>query len=114
MDWEIAGIGAQGIDLGWLSMMCDPSCWHPSYQVRMLVVSSPEVLRRCYEEADGAPFGRIGWYQAFACFRFGAIVAFNYRLHRTGRRVDSSYERMASSVEVLLRRGSELALAEGA
>lgn len=109
VDWEIAGIGPQGVDLGWLAMMCDPTCWHPSYQSGMRVVVRPELLRRWYEEADEATFEHLDWYQAFACLRFGAIAAFNYRLHRTGRRVDASYERMASSVEVLLRRGRELA-----
>lgn len=112
VDWEIAGIGPQGMDLGWLAMMCDPTCWHPSYQARMRVVVRPGLLRRWYEEADEATFKHMDWYQGFACLRFGAIAAFNYRLHRTGRRVDASYERMASSVEVLLRRGREMAAAE--
>lgn len=108
VDWEIAGLGPQGLDLGWLMMMCDPTCWHPSYRERMCVVAQPQDLLRRYEATHGAPVDRPHWYQALACFRFGAIAAYNYRLHRTGRRVDDLYAAMASSVGVLFGRGVQL------
>jgi aminoglycoside phosphotransferase (APT) family kinase protein len=108
VDWEIAGIGPQGLDLGWLMMMCDPTCWHPSYGERMRVVARPEDLLRRYEATDGARVDRPRWYQALACYRFGTIAAYNYRLHRTGRRVDELYAAMAPSVGVLLGRGVQL------
>lgn len=109
VDWEIAGIGLQGLDLGWLAMMCDPTCWDAGYASRLRVLADPEDLRRRYEHTEGRAFPGLSWYQALACYRFGAIAAYNYRLHRTGRRVDAAYELMASSVAVLLRRGAELA-----
>lgn len=112
VDWEIAGIGLQGLDLGWLAMMCDPTCWDPDYAVHMRVRADPDDLRSRYEQADGRTFPRLNWYQGFACYRFAAIAAFNHRLHRTGRRVDAAYERMASSVDVLLRRGAQLVAGE--
>src|SRR5208337_4554557 len=32
IDWDLAGIGAQGLDLGWLLMMGDLACWHADWQ----------------------------------------------------------------------------------
>lgn len=112
VDWEISGIGPNGMDLGWLSMMCDPSCWHPDYRERMLVVEDPQRLRARYGQTAGRQIDRPDWYQAFACYRFGAIAAFNLRLHRTGRRVDPLYDAMATSIPVLFRRGTDLVLDE--
>ncbi|SNR53403.1 phosphotransferase family protein [Blastococcus mobilis] len=108
VDWEIAGLGPQWLDLGWLMMMCDPACWHPSYRGRMRVVARPRDLLRRYEATSGARVDQPRWYQALACYRFGAIAAFNYRLHRTGRRVDELYAAMAPSVGALFERGVHL------
>ncbi|NYJ08687.1 phosphotransferase family protein [Petropleomorpha daqingensis] len=108
VDWEIAGIGATGLDLGWLALMTDPSCWHPDQQAAMRVVADPARLRADYEAAAGVAVPDLAWYQALACYRFGAIAGFNVRLHRTGRRPDPLYEDMASSVPVFFARGTEL------
>jgi aminoglycoside phosphotransferase (APT) family kinase protein len=108
IDWEIAGIGATGLDLGWLAMMTDPSCWHPSRRAALRVVADPHRLREQYEAAAGYAVPHADWYQALACYRFGAIAGFNVRLHRTGRRPDPLYEDMASSVPALFIRGLEL------
>ncbi|MGY1811125.1 phosphotransferase family protein [Blastococcus sp. SYSU D00669] len=108
VDWEIAGIGATGLDLGWLMLMTDPSCWHSSWSARMQVAADPAQLRREYEEAAGVLVPAAVWYQALACYRFGAIAGFNVRLHRTGRRPDPLYEDMASSVPVFFARGLDL------
>lgn len=108
VDWELAGIGAQLIDLGWLSMMTDPAAWAPEHGSRMRVVAPPSRLRERYEEAMGAPVDGYDWYRALACYRFAVIVAFNLRLHRTGRRVDPWYEQLASSIPALLAYGRRL------
>jgi aminoglycoside phosphotransferase (APT) family kinase protein len=108
VDWEIAGIGATGLDLGWLALMTDPSCWDPSRRAAMRVVAEPRALREQYEAAAGVGVPDLAWYQALACYRFGAIAGFNVRLHRTGRRPDPLYEDMASSVPVFFARGREL------
>jgi aminoglycoside phosphotransferase (APT) family kinase protein len=108
VDWEIAGIGATGLDLGWLALMTDPRCWHPDQQASMRVVADPARLRAGYEEAAGVAVPDLDWYEALACYRFGAIAGFNVRLHRTGRRPDPLYEGMASSVPVFFARGREL------
>jgi aminoglycoside phosphotransferase (APT) family kinase protein len=109
VDWEISGLGAQLIDLGWLTLFTDPSCWNSTYVRGMQVRSEPEALRRRYEQATGRTVASFEWFRAMACFRFGAIAAFNVRLHRTGRRPDASWERIAPSVTTLFTRGRDLA-----
>jgi aminoglycoside phosphotransferase (APT) family kinase protein len=108
IDWEIAGIGPTGLDLGWLALMTDPSCWHPDQRGRMRVVAEPGRLQDWYASASGLPVAHPDWYRALACYRFGAIAGFNVRLHRTGRRPDPFYEDIATSVPVLFERGREL------
>jgi aminoglycoside phosphotransferase (APT) family kinase protein len=108
IDWELAGIGPTGLDLGWLSVMTDPWCWHSSHQQRMRVVAKPADLLSWYQDAARVDVSGFGWYRALACYRFGCIVAFNVLLHRTGRRLDPLYETLASSVDVLFTRGREL------
>jgi aminoglycoside phosphotransferase (APT) family kinase protein len=111
VDWEIAGIGMQGLDVGWLSIMTDRSFWGPEQQARMQVLTAPDKTKRWYEEASGVALEDFDWYRALAAFRFGVIAAFNVRLHRSGRRVDVNYEILESSVETLFARGLELAKA---
>jgi hypothetical protein len=48
---------------------------------------------------------RFAWFRALACYRFGVISVFNVRLHRTGRRVDASWEDRARSILPLFDRG---------
>lgn len=108
VDWELAGIGAQLLDLGWLSMMTDPAAWAPEHASRIRVVASPDWLRRCYEQARAVAVDDFDWYRSLACYRFAVIIAFNLRLHKSGRRVDPWYESLASSVAALLEHGQRL------
>ncbi|MHA6795432.1 phosphotransferase family protein [Pseudonocardia bannensis] len=114
VDWEIAGIGAQLLDLGWLAMFTDPASWHPSHAERMRVVADADWLRARYERATGRDTPRFDWFRALACYRFGAISVLNVRLHRTGKRVDDSWERFALSIGPLFHRGLALLAGESA
>jgi hypothetical protein len=73
------------------------------------VTADPESLRRRYEESRQQQVDAFDYFRALACYRFGVIAAFNVRLHRTGRRVDASYERIAPSVQTLFAFGRVLA-----
>ncbi|HKU94633.1 MAG TPA: phosphotransferase family protein [Vineibacter sp.] len=106
IDWELAGIGTQALDLGWLAMMADPRCWHANWQPH--VGTDRDALIAVYEDARGAPVTAVDWFQALACYRMGAIACLNVRLHRTGRRVDALWDRFAPSIETLFARGREL------
>jgi aminoglycoside phosphotransferase (APT) family kinase protein len=107
IDWEIAGIGPSKLDLAWLAIMTDATCWHEEYAQLMRVHIEPSRLLESYVEAGGQPNPRFGWWQALACFRFAVIGGMNLRLHRTGKRPDPMYEVLATSIPVLLRRGLE-------
>jgi aminoglycoside phosphotransferase (APT) family kinase protein len=105
IDWELACVGATGLDVGWLAMMLDPACWGPSLRDRLLVRGDPSQIRAWYEAAAGAPLPQFDWYLALSCFRYGVIGAYNVRLHRIGRRVDEFNAAMADTVPLLLDHG---------
>lgn len=108
IDWEIAGVGPVGLDLGWLSMMTDPSCWHAERRAVLAVEADPAQLLVWYEAATASPLPHYDWYRALACFRYGAIAAFNLHLHVSGRRVDEVSALMGGGVPTLFARGSAL------
>ena len=106
IDWDLAGIGPRGIDLGWLLVMGDRAAWANDWQPACDL--QPAALIRAYEEAGGTAPEDIDWYRALACFRMGVITGMNVKLHREGRRPDPIWDRFASSAATLLRRGSDL------
>lgn len=106
IDWELAGIGDQRLDLGWLLMMADSRSWSANWQPVTGV--SPEALVADYEAARGQPAGDLRWHRALAGYRLGAISCLNVRLHRKGQRRDGIWERFADSVPRLFGRGLEL------
>lgn len=108
VDWELAGVGPQHLDLAWLSVFSDPMFWAREQQERLLVTVPVSDLVAWYEAATGRVVADFNWFRALAAYRFGVIAAFNLRLHRTGRRPDPAYELIASSIPVLLQRSVEL------
>jgi aminoglycoside phosphotransferase (APT) family kinase protein len=108
VDWEIAGVGAQLLDLAWLAMFTDPGCWGPDAGRRMRVTADAGRLRAHYERCAGRGTPHFDWFRALACYRFGVISVFNVRLHRTGRRVDPHWEERAPSILPLLDSGLRL------
>ena len=107
IDWELAAIGAQGLDLGWMLMMIDGEAWHPDW--RPVAPISAADLIGSYRKAGGPAFLNLEWYQALAHYRLGAIACLNVKLHRTGKRQDALWERFAPSISFLFARGIELA-----
>ena len=107
VDWELAAIGAQGLDLGWMLMMIDAEAWHPGW--RPVAPISASDLIETYREAGGPAFLNMEWYQALAHYRLGSIACLNVKLHRTGKRPDALWERFAPSIPFLFARGIELA-----
>ena len=106
IDWDLAMISSQGIDLGWYLMMADAECWDPQWQP---VTTAPKQdLVRAYAEAGGPALSHIGWYQAFAHFRLGSIAGLNLKLHQGGRRQDAIWEKFALSIPSLLRAGLDI------
>lgn len=106
IDWDLAGIGAQGADVGWLLMMVDPAAWVDGW--RPVAPVARDELLAIYREAGGTAVGHLDWFQAFAQFRLGAIACLNVKLHRNGRRHDPLWERFAPAVSSLFARAQAL------
>jgi aminoglycoside phosphotransferase (APT) family kinase protein len=103
VDWELSSIGAQGLDVGWLMMMGDPSAWSPSWPP--IVALKPKQLLEAYVAAGGPAAEHVAWFQAFAAYRMASIACLNVKLHRTGKRPDPLWDRFAPSVSVMFRWG---------
>ncbi len=106
IDWELAFIGPQNLDLGWLLMMADKDAWHDNWQPVCDI--SAEELVSIYEKERGQKVENKEWFEALACYRLGAIATLNIGLHQRGKRTDEFWERMISSVDTLFERGIEL------
>jgi len=106
VDWELSGLGAQLLDVGWLMMAADPAsfvdAWHPIHPIPC------DEIRAIYEAGMGRRFETIPWFQAFAGYRLASIGCLNLKLHRTGRRVDPTWERIALGVAQMFDRAREI------
>lgn len=110
IDWELSGIGAQALDLGWLMMMGDLNMWATEYQPRH--PPPVEQIRVTYEQALGEPVDDASWYQALAGYRLGSIACLNVKLHRKGQRQDPLWEKVALSVPSLFGHARRLLIEE--
>lgn len=106
IDWDLAGIGAQGCDVGWLLMTVDPAAWAEGWRPVAPVLR--DELIDVYRDAGGPALQDLAWYQAFSQFKLGAIACLNVKLHRDGRRHDPIWERFATSIATLFGRGETL------
>lgn len=106
VDWELAGIADQMLDLGWLMMMGDRQSWHPDWMPAAPL--APEALAARYAAGTGRPLAHLAWYRAWAGYSFAAISCMNLYLHRSGRRVDPAWERFALAIPALFARAEAL------
>ncbi len=109
IDWELAQTGAVLIDIGWLCMFSDRESWATDDLLPAACPLPDEIVDE-YERALGDQIerGDVGWFRAFAGYRFGVITAFNLMLHRRGKRPDPMWETIALSGPRLFERGLEL------
>ena len=108
IDWELAGIGAQLLDIGWLMMAADRHNWVDEWSA----IHPPPTaeLRATYEAGMGRGFPDIPWFQAFAGFRLASIGCLNVKLHRRGQRHDPIWEMMALTLSNMFERARQLLL----
>ncbi len=107
LDWELSGINATTLDIGWLCVFSDPESWVGVSQPH-LPLPTPEELAEWYQEALGRRVPDVSWYRAYSGYRFGVIASFNLMLHRRGKRPDPHYEELAPSCVTLFGRAAEL------
>lgn len=106
VDWELAGVADQMLDLGWLMMMGDAASWHASW--RPVAPLDPATLAEAYADHSGRTLPALGWYRAWAGYSFGAISCMNLHLHRSARRVDPTWEQFALSIPSLFDRAEDM------
>ncbi len=106
LDWELSGIGANLLDIGWLLMNADKQAWPDNWSP----VHPPPVaeLTEIYEAGMGRRFPDIPYYEALALYRLASIACLNVRLHRTGRRPDPMWENFVDAVPVMFGRALRL------
>lgn len=100
IDWDLAAIGPQGVDVGWLMMMADAAAWHPAF--RPVAPVPKEELLDIYKNRGGPAHTHARWHQAFAHLRMGSIAGLNLKLHRNGTRVDPIWEKFELSIPALI------------
>jgi aminoglycoside phosphotransferase (APT) family kinase protein len=98
LDWEISGIGAQLLDLGWLLFMNDADSWFDTAGLER--VPPFEQIVAWYAAAVGrdVDLADVAFFRALSAYRFGVISCLNVMLHRTGKRHDPEWERIALSI----------------
>ncbi|MBU6217421.1 MAG: hypothetical protein KGR17_12520, partial [Acidobacteria bacterium] len=108
LDWEISGIGAQLLDLGWLLFMNDAHSW--ADHAGLEAFPSFEQVVAWYADAVGrsVSLDDVAFYRALSGYRFGVISGLNVMLHRTGKRHDPEWERIALSVPAMFGRAVDL------
>ncbi len=108
IDWELSGLGARLIDVGWYLTFADPESWHPEWGP---VNPAPvDELRRIYEDGMGEHYLDLDWYRALAGYRMGSIVCINLKLHRRGHRHDPLWENYALAAPALFAKARRLLL----
>lgn len=108
VDWEISAIGPSWLDIGWLAMMYDPESWGPLRRPLMTWGPTAEELVAMYETTAGHPLPHASWYRALAAWRLSSITALQYRLHRSGRRPDPTWEILGEAFLPMVRKARRL------
>jgi aminoglycoside phosphotransferase (APT) family kinase protein len=77
IDWDLASIAPQEIDVGWLMMMADRESWAEGWKPHSPL--GAEGILRAYTQAGGTAHTHARWFQAFAHFRMGGIAGLNLK-----------------------------------
>jgi aminoglycoside phosphotransferase (APT) family kinase protein len=104
VDWEIASLGDPLADLGCLAVASLRRKYDPEPNpTGGLDVTTGELI-----DLFGADPGRATWFVAETCFKYAAILGYNFGLHRSGRRPDPIYDRLTDTMRGLVDDGESL------
>jgi len=83
LDWELAGIGQPGLDLGWLASRS----WRFGGPGELAGIASVPEFLAAYGAAGGTPFDEheLQWWRALATLRWGNICRMMVEDHLSGR-----------------------------
>lgn len=103
LDWEISHLGEPAFDAAALCLVGIRREFpgpNPGGEVDM---SLEEILQLFPEVPPD-----MDWYLAATCHKYAAILAYNLRLHRTGRRPDPRYDEVSPTIRGLARAARDL------
>lgn len=107
-DWEIAQLGDPLLDVGCLAVAALRRRYAPDPNpTGSVTVDASELVALVGADPD-----RAAWFVALSCFKYGAIIAYNLALHRSGKRPDAMYEQLQRTMLGLLADGRTI-LADG-
>lgn len=92
VDWEISGIGATALDIGWTLFFWDFDAWGPSRHRWEAWRPDLDDLVEAYVRAAGREVEHLAWYRALALYRMACITARAWELHLAGKHVDPAWE----------------------
>jgi aminoglycoside phosphotransferase (APT) family kinase protein len=104
LDWEVSGLGDPRWDFGSLAVAAIRHKYadepNPTGDLEGISVTE---LAQTY-----GPMPGLDWFAAAACFKYTAILGYNYGLHLRGRRPDPIYEQLQGTIHGLSLDGLDL------
>ena len=97
IDWEIASHGPLLSDLGALAVASLRRRYGDPNPTGNVDISLPTLVALYGADPEAA-----GWMVASSCVKYAAIIAYNLRLHRQGRKHDPIYEDLQVTLDRLL------------
>jgi aminoglycoside phosphotransferase (APT) family kinase protein len=107
LDWELCGIGPTLMDVGWIATFNDPAAWAHEGAIPEGMPDADELVSM-YADVVDFSLADVAWFRALAAYKFAIITGFNLGLHRRGKRPDSLWERVGTSIASLHGRAREL------
>lgn len=107
LDWELCCIGPTLMDVGWAATFNDPEAWMHDGALPEGMPQADELISM-YADASDAALHDLAWFRALAAYKFAIITGFNLGLHRRGKRPDSLWERIGTSMPSLQARARQL------
>ncbi len=107
LDWELCSVGPTLMDVGWIATFNDPAAWTHEGAIPEGLPDA-DTLVTMYAGAADSSLAGIAWFRALAAYKFAIIAGFNLGLHRRGKRPDSLWERIGTSIASLQGRAREL------
>jgi aminoglycoside phosphotransferase (APT) family kinase protein len=95
------------VDVGWIATFNDPAAWAHDGAIPEGMPDADELIGM-YADAAGTAVTDVGWFRALAAYKFAIITGFNLGLHRRGKRPDSMWERVGTSIASLQERVRQL------
>jgi aminoglycoside phosphotransferase (APT) family kinase protein len=104
VDWEIAQVGQPLVDWSCLAVFALRRRFAGDPNPASVVEVTPERIR----ELSGVGEPEFAYHLALGCFKYSAILGYNLRLHRTGKRPDPIYPALTTTIYGLLDAGREV------